>query len=48
MFDARDLRPTIVPKSDQLNSEQLLTGPLTSRVTGGTGSASAEQPVTIS
>ena len=47
MFDARDLRPTIVPKSDQLNSEQLLTGPLTITVTGVTVSASAEQPVTI-
>ncbi len=47
MFDARDLRPTIVPKSDQLNAEQLLTGPLTITVTGVTVSASAEQPVTI-
>ena len=40
MFDARDLRPTIVPKSDQLNSEQLLPGPLTIRVTGVTVSRS--------
>ena len=47
MFDARDLRPTIVPKSDQLNSEQLLIGPMTITVTGVTVSASAEQPVTI-
>ena len=47
MFDARDLRPTIVPKSDQLNSEQLLTGPLTVRVTGVTVTNNAEQPVTI-
>ncbi len=47
MFDARDLRPTIVPKSDQLNSEQLLVGPLTIRVTGVTVTNSAEQPVTI-
>lgn len=47
MFDARDLRPTIVPKSDQLNSEQLLGGPLTVRVTGVTVTNSAEQPVTI-
>ncbi len=47
MFDARDLRPTIVPKSDQLNSEQLLTGPLTITVTGVTVTNSAEQPVTI-
>lgn len=47
MFDARDLRPTIVPKSDQLNSEQLLTGPLTIRVSGVTVTNNAEQPVTI-
>lgn len=47
MFDARDLRPTIVPKSDQLNSEQLLTGALTIRVTGVTVTSNAEQPVTI-
>jgi hypothetical protein len=47
MFDARDLRPTIVPKSDQLNSEQLLTGALTIKVTGVTVTNSAEQPVTI-
>ncbi len=47
MFDARDLRPTIVPKSDQLNAEQLLTGPMTVTVTGVTVSNNAEQPVTI-
>lgn len=47
MFDASDLRPTIVPKSDQLNAEQLLTGPMTVTVTGVTVTASAEQPVTI-
>lgn len=47
MFDARDLRPTIVPKSDQLNSEQLLTGPMTIRVTDVTVTSNAEQPVTI-
>jgi hypothetical protein len=27
--DVSDLRSTIVPKSDQLNSEQLLAGPIT-------------------
>lgn len=47
MFDLRDLRATIVPKSDQLNAEQLLGGPLTIRVSEVTVSASAEQPVTI-
>lgn len=47
MFDARDLRPTIVPKSDQLNAEQLLAGPMTIKVTGVAVSNNAEQPVTI-
>ena len=47
MFDVRDLRATIVPKSDQLNSEQLLTGPITIVVAGVTVSESAEQPVTV-
>lgn len=47
MFDARDLRPTIVPKSDQLNAEQLLSGPMTIRVSGVTVTSNAEQPVTI-
>ncbi len=28
-----DLRPTIIPKSDQLNAEQLLGGPMTVTVT---------------
>ena len=47
MFDAKDLRPTIVPKSDQLNAEQLLSESMTIRVTGVTVTSSAEQPVTI-
>lgn len=42
-----DLRPTIVPKSDQLNAEQLLSGPLTIRVTEVRVSDSAEQPVVV-
>ena len=29
MFDITDLRSTIIPKSDQLNAEQLLTGDMT-------------------
>lgn len=47
MFDIKDLRGTIVPKSDQLNAEQLLAGPLTVVVTEVRVSDSAEQPVTI-
>jgi hypothetical protein len=47
MIDITDLRSTIVPKSDQLNAEQLLTGPMTIKVTGVTVSNNAEQPVAI-
>lgn len=42
-----DLRPTIVPKSDQLNAEQLLGGPMTVTVTRVDVSNSPEQPVTV-
>lgn len=41
-----DLRDTIVPKSDQLNADQLLGGPMTIRVTG-VMRGSDDQPVTI-
>ena len=33
MSDITNLRDTIVPKSDQLNSEQLIAGPMTITVT---------------
>lgn len=42
-----DLRPTIVPKSDQLNSEQLLGGPMTITVTEVRTAQSSEQPVVV-
>lgn len=42
-----DLRPTIVPKSDQLNAEQLLSGSMTVTVTRVDVSNSPEQPVTV-
>lgn len=42
-----DLRPTIVPKSDQLNAEQLLGGSMTVTVTNVTVSDSGEQPVVV-
>lgn len=45
--DVADLRPTIVPKSDQLNAEQLLGGPMTITVTDVRTSASEEQPVVV-
>ena len=46
MFDITDLRSTIIPKSDQLNAEQLLTGPMTITVTD-VRIGSDDQPVII-
>lgn len=45
--DVTDLRFTIVPKSDQLNSEQLLTGPITVRVSDVRIGSSDEQPIIV-
>ena len=42
-----DLRPTIIPKSDQLNAEQLLGGPMTVTVTEVRTKDSEEQPVVV-
>ena len=42
-----NLSPTIIPKSDQLNSEQLLGGPITIKVTDINVSESPDQPVVI-
>lgn len=47
MYEVSDLRATIVPKSDQLNSEQLLGGPITVTVTEVRIGNSDEQPVAI-
>jgi hypothetical protein len=47
MIDVSDLRPTIVPKSDQLNSEQLISGPMTVRVTDVRVGSSDEQPISV-
>lgn len=41
-----DMKPTIVPKSDQLNADDLITGPITIKITGVT-IKSGEQPVSI-
>jgi hypothetical protein len=46
-IDVADLRPTIVPKSDQLNAEQLLGGTMTITVTDVRTSMSEEQPVSV-
>src|SRR3546814_10205634 len=45
--NVRDLRDTIVPKSDQLNAEQLLGGPITITVTDVKRGGGEEQPVVI-
>lgn len=42
-----DLSTTIDPKSDQLNSEQLISGPITITVTGVKLLSEAEQPIAI-
>lgn len=46
-IDVSDLRSTIVPKSDQLNSEQLLAGPMTVRVSEVRVGSSDEQPIIV-
>lgn len=47
MSEVIDISQTIIPKSDQLNSDQLLGGPLTIIVTNVTVGAGDEQPVSI-
>lgn len=42
-----DLRYTIAPKSDQLNSEQLISGPISITVTDVSIGGSDEQPICI-
>lgn len=46
MSDISNLRDTIVPKSNQLNSEQLLYGPLTITITS-VARGSDDQPISI-
>lgn len=45
--DVANLRDTIVPKSDQLNAEQLLGGPITITVTEVRRGGGEEQPVVV-
>ena len=47
MIDVSNLRPTIVPKSDQLNADQLVGGPLTVTVTEVRVTTSDDQPVIV-
>lgn len=43
-----DMSPVIVPRSDQINAEDLLSGPMTVKVTAVNIAAGTEQPVSIS
>ena len=46
-IDVSNLSPTILPKSDQLNAEQLLAGPMILRVTDVRIGSGEEQPVHV-
>lgn len=46
-LDATDIRSTIIPKSDQLNADQIVGGPIIITVTDVTVASSKEQPVTV-
>lgn len=43
-----DMKQAIIPKSDQLNADDLLSGPTTIKITGITVRGGQEQPVSIS
>lgn len=43
-----DMKQVIVPKSDQLNADDLLAGPMTVKITAVTVRGGQEQPVSIS
>lgn len=45
--DVQDLRSTIIPRSDQLNSEQLLSGPMILTVSEVRAGGGEDQPVSI-
>jgi hypothetical protein len=47
MTDIRDLRSTIIPRSDQINSEQLLGGPMIITINEVRAGSSPEQPVSL-
>lgn len=42
-----DMRPTIIPKSDQLNADSLLSGPITIKITKVLIQPGDEQPVSV-
>jgi hypothetical protein len=47
MSEEASLQDTIVPKSDQLNADDLITGPITVTVEAVKRSPSPEQPIDI-
>lgn len=47
MSDTIDMTDTIVPKSNQLNADDLITGPITVTITRVSKSGGAEQPIAI-
>lgn len=48
MSDAIDMRDTIIPKSDQLNADSLMAGPLTVKITKVARASTVEQPIAVS
>lgn len=47
MSDALDMRNTIIPKSDQLNADDLIGGPLTVKIVKTSRASTAEQPIAV-
>lgn len=47
MSEALDMRDTIIPKSDQLNADDLIGGPLTVQITKVVRASTAEQPIAV-
>jgi hypothetical protein len=48
MNDSVDMRATIIPKSDQLNADDLIGGPMTVEITKVARANTAEQPIAVS
>lgn len=48
MSETLDMRDTIIPKSDQLNADDLIGGPMTVTITKVARANTAEQPIAIS
>lgn len=47
MSETLDMRDTIIPKSDQLNADDLIGGPRTVRITKVSRANTAEQPIAV-